>query len=349
MASISKTIKLKNPKFVREDEIELFAPFQSFKVEKLKIKKLKNALVTSSGLCITKKGLVKECHHGYPHKYDEILQEAYKYYNDAKDDSSKLIEGNGDETYLLIHHPWFMYYHWVCESLFRLWVVKDITNDLVLLLPERYKAHDFVMQSLSPFNFKGIRFIPEGSSILVRQLIMPQIKPFMEGYDRAILLQFNKFYCNFALLNIKKSEQQCSDRIYISRKKALKRKVVNEDQLIPLLRRYNFQIVQNENLTFWEQVAIFSKTAYLISIHGSGLTNMIFMPEGGFVLELHKRNTNNYDWHSRIFWYLATASGLDYSCQICDPISPYQNLFDADIVVDIDYMSTILSKLFPDN
>ena len=45
-----------------------------------------------------------------------------------------------------------------------------------------------------------------------------------------------------------------------------------------------FETVYTEELSFAEQVRLFSETRCLVSIHGAGLTNLMFMPPGGHML-----------------------------------------------------------------
>jgi hypothetical protein len=65
-------------------------------------------------------------------------------------------------------------------------------------------------------------------------------------------------------------------RIYISRKKAALRRVVNEFEIEPLLKSHGFQIVVMENLSFKRQVEVCATANVLIGPHGAGLTNLLY-------------------------------------------------------------------------
>lgn len=78
-------------------------------------------------------------------------------------------------------------------------------------------------------------------------------------------------------------------RVYISRAGAAHRKVLNEEEIIPILHRYGFEIVRMEELTFQEQVNLLSETQILMGIQGSGLYNMLFLPPGSMVFEIVNR------------------------------------------------------------
>ena len=72
-------------------------------------------------------------------------------------------------------------------------------------------------------------------------------------------------------------------------------------------------------------------------MHGSGLTNMLFMPKGSYLLELHKDKTNELTHPSPLFWYMAEALDISYYHQLCETYGK-EDYFDGDYVVDIDLL-----------
>ena len=76
-------------------------------------------------------------------------------------------------------------------------------------------------------------------------------------------------------------------RLYISRSKAQYRRLVNEDELLPEIRRLGFDVLYPEELSLAEQVRTFAEASVVMSVHGAGLTNMLFCPPKSLVLELH--------------------------------------------------------------
>ena len=332
------------PRNADDSDAHFFEPHLSYTLDHLKLKRLKNVFVANCGLAMNRNGLIKESHHSYPGHLKDYLKEASAWYHDADEDPEKLIILDDDNTYLLVHHPWFMYYHWLCESIFRVWMVKDAIGTLTLILPEEYKNYDFVMSSLEPFVFKSIYYIARGKSLLVRNIWIPQIKTKLESYDQAALIEVRNFYIHLAA-RVKKINKNLGEKIYISRSKAGRRKVINEDGVVAVLLKYNFVIVNNEDYSFFEQVSIYSHARCLVSIHGSGLTNMIFMEPFSTVLEFHKKQTKQSDWHSLAFWYLADALKHNYYHQVCEPANDNDDFFIADFMVDIELLEKNLRKM----
>ena len=342
---MTKQITVSLPLNVSPEEMHLFKPFLTYELAPQKIKKFKNIFVTYSGFCLNNKGLVKESHHDHPHQLDEYLNEAAHYYYDVEDHPENLVTLNDDQTYLLIHHPWYNYYHWVLECIFRAWMIRDKKDEMVLLLPDYYERTDFIMGSLEPFNFKRILFIPARKSLMVKNLCMPQIKAKVDSYDYKMMAEVKKFYLDY-VSEEKKTALNFGERIYISRMKAQRKKVQNEEEIEDVLRKYHFKILNNEDYTFLQQVDIYSHAKYLVSIHGSGLTNMLFMKEDSQILEFHKRKTNDKDWHSKAFWYMTEALGYKYYQQLCDPTDINDDYFNANFIVDADLLDKNLALMF---
>jgi capsular polysaccharide biosynthesis protein len=131
------------------------------------------------------------------------------------------------------------------------------------------------------------------------------------------------------------------ERVYISRRAAGKRRIANEHEIVSILTRNGFEIVCAEDLTFEQQVALASQTRYLVSNHGAGLANMLFMPEGGSVLELRHRT----DYVNNCYFVMASALGLNHFYQLCEPQQQNVDPHTADLIVDPQEFEHSLSGL----
>ena len=67
---------------------------------------------------------------------------------------------------------------------------------------------------------------------------------------------------------------------------------------------------------------------YLISNHGAGLTNMLFMKAGGNVLELRHRG----DKHNNCYFSLASTLRLNYYYQLCDSENNIEDAYTANLL-----------------
>jgi capsular polysaccharide biosynthesis protein len=96
-------------------------------------------------------------------------------------------------------------------------------------------------------------------------------------------------------------------RVYISRSRAARRALRNEQAVWAELRRHGFERVFMEDLEFARQVELMAETAILVAPHGAGLTNMMFCAPGTAVVEIA-----NLDFPNPNFYALACALGLEY-------------------------------------
>ncbi|MDA9355324.1 glycosyltransferase family 61 protein, partial [Amylibacter sp.] len=75
-------------------------------------------------------------------------------------------------------------------------------------------------------------------------------------------------------LQIKNTKEKL--KLYISRKLAKDRKILNEDEIIEQLTVQGFTVIYPELLSINEQISLFSNADTVLGMHGSGLANIIF-------------------------------------------------------------------------
>jgi len=80
--------------------------------------------------------------------------------------------------------------------------------------------------------------------------------------------------------------------VYVSRSSST-RSLESELELESLLEHEGIEVIHCEKLSWAEQVFLFSDVKALIGPHGAGLTNCVFMPRGGRVVELVDRHYFN--------------------------------------------------------
>jgi capsular polysaccharide biosynthesis protein len=102
---------------------------------------------------------------------------------------------------------------------------------------------------------------------------------------------------------------QGTRRLYISRSQASTRRVLNEEEIVALLKREGFEVATPENLDFAGQVQLFSAASIIVAPHGAGLANLLFSPRGTVVVELMSPSYVNPCYYS-----LCGAIGQRYAC-----------------------------------
>lgn len=98
-------------------------------------------------------------------------------------------------------------------------------------------------------------------------------------------------------------------RLFISRRNAKSRRVVNADEIESFLLAQGFEICFPEELTVAEQVRLFAQAILVVGTHGAGFMNLWYMPAGGAVLEILEPTLIH---HAYIYWTLCDALGLNW-------------------------------------
>jgi capsular polysaccharide biosynthesis protein len=242
------------------------------------------------------------------------------------------------EPFLITDYWSTNYFHWLTDALSRLFLVRDRANKSPLLLPASYESKDHVKATLNAFGITNVDFIRTDEAVECRSLLMPTHAAPSGHYNDDVIR-------NVRSLLLKAFDRPRNEatggKIYLSRGLAKKRRIANEAGVIDLLTNYGFQIVHPDELSFDEQVQVFSNARYLISNHGAGLTNMLFMPEGSRVLELRHEDDYIRNW----FFILSSALNLNYFYQTCAPQDHNADPHHADLVVDVEKLEENL-KLF---
>lgn len=122
-------------------------------------------------------------------------------------------------------------------------------------------------------------------------------------------------------------------RVYISRRKATQRRVVNEPDLIRALLPLGFEIVELETMTFDRQVELFGSASIVAGPHGAGFANLVFSSSPCRVIEIDVAGSSRSFYSS-----ISAALGLDHHRVSARATAPHA-LQQSDIVLaaaDID-------------
>ena len=69
-------------------------------------------------------------------------------------------------------------------------------------------------------------------------------------------------------------------KLYVSRPEGVRRGISNEQELLPILKEFGYQVMPMEGLSFADQVKLMSRVGVLVTAHGGALSNMVFCRPG---------------------------------------------------------------------
>lgn len=75
-------------------------------------------------------------------------------------------------------------------------------------------------------------------------------------------------------------------RIFVSRRSAASRRVINEAEIEPVLAAHGFSVVDPAEMSIADQVAVFGEAEAVVGPHGAGLTNLLFSGPRTVVVEI---------------------------------------------------------------
>jgi capsular polysaccharide biosynthesis protein len=97
-------------------------------------------------------------------------------------------------------------------------------------------------------------------------------------------------------------------RLYISRSRAVGRRIVNEEEVFSYLQdEYGFERIYSEDFSMGDKVRLFGQAECIAAPHGGGVTNIIFSGAGGKVLDIFP--PGDFD---TFFWSMANSNKMEY-------------------------------------
>lgn len=251
------------------------------------------------------------------------------------------------KKYLWVH-DWFNFYHWYGETVERIWAAKDILKDSIVLLPEHYKRWKFVQYTLDNIPGIEVEYLPESdcNTFFLKDVYLVSNKNYCDHIDIDLAQDIRKHFTT--PVKKKYNLPDVTTRKIISvRKNVGSRNIANMPQLLEYLKPLGYEAIDFDDYEPEEQIKIMCETKIFLSVHGAGLTNILFMPAGGHVLEMHRelRKNENEGVHSKIYWKQASAMGVNYSFLLCKPEDPTSSYYLGNILVDIDELKKAISVI----
>lgn len=321
-----------------ERNSHLFDVDKKFTIPELNVYKIKDSFLYEDGSIFTKDGLFRSSIR------DEGMLPVYNRWAMMKRDVTfKKMDLPPGNYVSVIDHWGTEYYHWFVENFSRLLRVKKEISEFTLILTERHKQ-SFILESLKKIGIKDIIFLPSKSRASVPILYTCDFLGPPDFHRNELIKEVNSLF---------KVGLKPERKVYISRQKAPKRKLINCDEVESVLKEHGYETVYAEDLSFQEQVELFNETKSLVSLHGAGLTNILWMKPGTNILELRKdkwgligesgiRETSKF---YNTYYHLCLALGVGYYYLACSSENPEESARFADLEVDLESLENILRSM----
>lgn len=184
--------------------------------------------------------------------------------------------------------------HWIFEHVFRLTTL-DLhphLKSLKLLITKDVPARFLEFLYLLGYKKEQLCLIDYTDTVRVPKLWVPSVTYYMGHYSDAQIYvspeAIHKLRYSFlqerSLLTTHHLTKKL--RVYVSRRKAKWRRLLNETQVIEFLLQYGFQVVYLEEMSPKEQLDLASQTEILVMPIGGGSMVSMFLPKDAFIVDL---------------------------------------------------------------
>ena len=326
----------------------LFASKESYLNKSLKIKNLTNVFISHWGLLIYRLFMPFKSAENLIGKYDSTFyfhhwRIAVEQYLVSKFGKSLPSQHFNEGEYFTIHTPWFGYFSWLTTYLPRLIVIHQKYPNAILLVPEEWKSISYVKDSLTLFPNLKMEIVKTDHHMFVKNFIFAQVRPWTSQFYPDHLEDVRNLFSSDSV--IVTDNLTPIKRIYVSRKKANRRKIINEEVIELFLQEHGFQSICFEDYTINEQVFLMQNAEILISMHGAGLTNTMFMNPKSILFELTPLVENHKQFRFP-FWRIASLLKIDYYVQFCKTIDQGEkDFYSRNLEVDMDEFKNNIEKL----
>lgn len=235
------------------------------------------------------------------------------------------------------------FFHWTLDVLQKLEFLDQFRNELFnsklkIIIPCNH-IDDYIKKSLKAFNL-DFYFQKQNEIILSkRSILLPDIAQPTGNYRGEIVNKLSqRMRCYW---NNKYSNKKYKNKIYISRKNSIKRRLANEDEIIPILKKNGFNILDFDDLNFEKQLTYILNCDILISVHGAGLSHMLWMKPGSKVLEIRAKNNIN----DNCYFALASELNHNYYYFIADKTNTKKSYHQSDLLINKNSFELELKKI----
>jgi len=205
------------------------------------------------------------------------------------------------------NNPWHIWIDMI--SKFRLiekrWSTLFTKYCFVLSNPSRY--FDKIQKEFFP-DLKYM-VLPKNETWQFAHLIVPSLSNHDDGVITPALGPWMRVLKNVLDVGAPKGR-----KIYVSRKKALTRRLVNAEKMLMALK--GWETVVLEELSIKEQVQCFAEASHVVSPHGAGLTNLIWCEPGTKVIEIQDPKM----LHKKVYPVLSKTLDLDHDLYLAKTV-----------------------------
>lgn len=248
----------------------------------------------------------------------------------------------------VINQPcYFQYFHWTTEVLCRLALLELCNIEYDYLYVTNHSS--FMKETLELWGIPTEKIIsPKGDNFCIQadQLIVPSLASTsnlgMSYFSSYVQPHLIKYVINKLLKAAlqKKPTIQLHDKVFISRKDAPQRKILNEDAVFKVLQSHEFKRYSLTGMPVIDQIHLFHHAKIIIGPQGTSIANCIFCTPQTKIIELFQ------GLNDATFWYIAQIVPLNYTpIKTTNFIVDYTTAWQSDTIMPLGIIKELANTL----
>lgn len=229
------------------------------------------------------------------------------------------------------------YYHWMVEVLGRLaqLEMQGIEYDY-LYVPT---IAPFMKEMLVLWGVEPSKIVSSCDECIyeVDELIIPSLVAGVQVHGCPRLVHYIPEYIAryvkdklMKSVDTRKIENHFSKKVFISRRDASSRRMLNEDEVFALFEAVGFERYVLSQLSVSDQIALFAQADIVVGALGSGLANVLFCKKDARVVDIFQARRDC------TIYYLCQTLGLSYTCvKTTDFIEEHDGQYDTTVPLDV--------------
>ena len=233
------------------------------------------------------------------------------------------------------------FWHWTMENLPKLLALESMGYDGRYILPYNDPV---IARSLEMFGIAPQRLLPAGAAYRVERLILP---PRLSGFMLVENLPLVEFLRR-SILDVTGMEQG-NRRVYVRR--INKRKLANEQEILPVLEDFGFETMVPEELDYKEQFRFMTAVDCSVMVHGANSTLALFQKPRSIWVEMFNNRYvtygNLHTVRAMKLRYHALVEDLELHTSPDTTTTVYEHLkagMKTDVEIDPMYLRIILEN-----
>ena len=229
-----------------------------------------------------------------------------KFYNNFqnKKDSFKTF----NQTFVLGSSSGNNYYSNLLQFLPRIYFNKKVNIKIAIHRNSSNKYRKFIKSILQSLNVEFSIVFLDDNFYYFKECEFPQFMSLNDSIK--ILKQFIKPKVNL----------ESSKKIYISRENSDYRRIINEADIVNILRKKGYKIINPQQYKIEEQIEAFFNAEKILAPHGSNLANIIFCKQGTEIIEIAPAFRENEKIFENKYSNLCLINKLKHSKIVADSI-----------------------------